>query len=750
LDKSDPAVETPNTAWSLIPTDEIAAMPQDAMYGLLKRLIDEYHIKPPHGYDLMPPEDVRDWLIEACQSDKIQEAYERAEAEKVRRAEEERKRLPVILTNDRRLREMTDDAIDALQRANEDNPSIFIRGGTMVRVGKDEHGSPIVSEANEAATRGALERCANWARFVNRSGKFTEIPVPPPLDVVRDFRGRPPAEWGLYPLVGITETPIIHDDGSIHALEGYDPESGLYYSPLQEFVMPEIPETPTPEDLQQARALIEEVTEDFPYEKDADRANAIAAMITPIIRSLIDGAVPMVLFDKPSPGSGGSLLAEVNEAIATGRPAQAIPPPSKDEEMRKTITSELMKARPVATIDNIEGKLEFPSLAAALTAKVWRDRVLGRSEMMSLPCRVAWQCTGNNVMLAGDLPRRCYRVRIDAQVERPWLRTGPAQGRKFLHDPLIPWVLVERSRIVAAILTLTRAWLHAGRPAPSVAPLGTYEEWTRIVGGILQHAGIAGFLENLADQYAESDLDTPEWGTFLTTWHDIFGEMQVSGNEIMLRLLKEESGEEDNALILTLPDDLAGIWATKDKRVGFTRSLGWALKHKNGTRYGCGLMIKSAGTSKRATLWKVVKIGSGQTTLSPSKDAGVVGSVVSHGELVSFGECVVPGEEPFSEECIHYTSTEPLQQTHSNSSTHPTEIAEASAIVPIPSGSLKHPIEAYSPRKFDAWSLCTVRGCGSHAEYGAGAGFGLCSGHYQAALQEAAERRAKEARGGAP
>jgi putative DNA primase/helicase len=157
---------------------------------------------------------------------------------------------------------------------------------------------------------------------------------------------------------------------------------------------------------------------------------------------MIDGPVPLAIFDKPQPGTGASLLAEVVSMIATGRTAPMMTAQKDDEGWRKAITSLLIKGQLVVTIDNVEADLTSPSLAAVLTAISYQDRVLGRSEILTLPNKTTWIATGNNIRLRGDLPRRCIWVRLDAKAARPWQR----DINNFKHPYLIPWAAQEHGR----------------------------------------------------------------------------------------------------------------------------------------------------------------------------------------------------------------------------------------------------------------------------------------------------------------
>jgi hypothetical protein len=67
------------------------------------------------------------------------------------------------------------------------------------------------------------------------------------------------------------------------------------------------------------------------------------------------------------------------------------------------------------------------------------------------------------------------------------------RGEIAVAENLNEWISGERGRIVAAILTLARAWIAAGEPRPTIT-LASLEDWAAVVGGILGNAGLEGFL----------------------------------------------------------------------------------------------------------------------------------------------------------------------------------------------------------------------------------------------------------------
>lgn len=519
--------------------------------------------------------------------------------------------LPEIIVTNRSLKDKTADTMVAVERAN-NPPQTFERGGHMVRVNKDECGIPYIEPLSENAFRGFIERAASYLRVTD---KGDSMPLPaPPLEVVRDYMSLP--KRNLPPLLAITESPVMRADGSILSRRGYDVATRLYYEPAQGLTVPEVPDNPTESELQAAITLVQEPLVDFPFDSMASRTNALAAMITTIYRPMIPGLVPMCLFDKPMAGTGASLCSEVIAIIATGRPAAMISAPRDDEEWQKKLTAMLRRGRSVIIIDNLEGTLYSPSLAMILTSHTIEARILGQSETILLQNRITFIATGNNVRLGGDLPRRLYYSRMDALDARPWMR----DPKSFKYEHLIQWATEHRGELLAAIMTLARSWIMAGRSsAPDLPVLGGFEDWTNTVGGILAHAGIQGFLGNLDIMYSRSDVETTQWEGFLEACYEKFGNDPITGADI----IREVHSDDD--FKAALPDSLAdGL----DKK-NFSNRLGKALGKKEGVRFPNGLTIsKGDKVVHHAVIWKV---GSFRQANSPALDTkGEFGEFAQH------------------------------------------------------------------------------------------------------------------------
>ena len=142
----------------------------------------------------------------------------------------------------------------------------------------------------------------------------------------------------------------------------------------------------------------------------------------------------------------------------------------------------------------------------------------GPQRDIRLPSRAVWAATGNNLRSPATCPRRSYSIRLDANAERPWERTG------FKIKDLERVRPGNRGDLLSAALTIIRAWYTNGKPMADVPALGSFEEWASTIGSVLAFAGIDGFLGNLEQTQVVQDDDTQQWTAFFDAWWDAFAE----------------------------------------------------------------------------------------------------------------------------------------------------------------------------------------------------------------------------------
>jgi hypothetical protein len=218
---------------------------------------------------------------------------------------------------------------------------------------------------------------------------------------------RSSSDWEFPRLETIVEAPTLRADGTILSRPGYDAASGLFLAPATNLENVDIPDNPCSDHLSVSVDLLNDALADFPFVDQASRTNALAALLTAACRHIIRGPTPLALFDATTQGTGKTLLSEVISLIVSGRPGDLFTAPREPEEWRKQLTSILRDGPTVVVIDNVGTRLDSPELCKVITADAHSDRLLGKSQTISLPVRCAWIATGNNIQLAGDMPRRC-------------------------------------------------------------------------------------------------------------------------------------------------------------------------------------------------------------------------------------------------------------------------------------------------------------------------------------------------------
>jgi hypothetical protein len=496
-------------------------------------------------------------------------------------AGDDRPRLPAdsratVRVGDRQLPAMTADALAALRAADAERPEVFQRGDSLVRVRRDRtrDGAPSLDVLGEDALRGHLARSAQWVRCrTSKDGDVTMTDVPPPMDVVRDVLALP--SWDdVPPLRALVECPTFDREGRLIDRPGYHPEAMLYYAPAPDLDVPTVPEAPTPTDVAEAhRWLLDELLCDFPFVGDPggwpSRANALAALLLPFVREMIDGPTPLHLIDAPLRRTGKSLLASALAIPALGRPPDTLSEASDGDEMRKRCFALLLGGCPWVLLDNLHHRLDAGALAAVLTSTVFGDRVLGASRMGAALNRAVWMATGNNVTLSPEIRHRSLWVRLDANTDHP------ETGREFRHPFLLDWAKRNRGRLVWSALVLARSWIAAGKP-PSKARLAGYESWASVMGGILDNARVKGLMGN-AEQFRRSAVDEEaEWASFGAAWDERYGDQKV----LVRDLLAVAEGGDLLAEVLDGPRDSRGVRLGRAvaRRVDVPCG-GWRIEH---------------------------------------------------------------------------------------------------------------------------------------------------------------------------
>lgn len=462
--------------------------------------------------------------------------------------------------------------------------------------------TPTIEPVPRAWLREEMGSSAQW-RSQSKDGVRN---VQPPMWAVDTLLAR--GSWQFLYLTAVVESPCLRADGTVLDTPGYDERTGLLYLPSCN--IPAIPENPSQADAQRALGTLSEPFADFPFaapdsEETSEKtswAATLAAALTPFARHAIDGCVPMFSVSAPTRGTGKTLLVDTLSLIATGRLATRATQADDDAEERKRLVALCLAGDSVVLLDNVERPLRSTVLSMALTARAIRDRLLGGNLMVTVPMNGVWFVTGNNLQFRGDLSRRVVPILLDPSVEFPEERAG------FRHDDLLGWVQQERGRLVAAALTILRAFVVAGKPQQKLTPYGSFEQWAMLVRTCV--AWLTG-IDPTGGRKAlrEQDTDHETLSALLATWANEVGEgpkKRATVAQLVERC--EAAGGLYDADATALRDALGALCTDYDGKRLDRRRIGYALRQYR-DRIAEGRALRRGEKGKAGAEWWVEKIG---------------------------------------------------------------------------------------------------------------------------------------------
>jgi hypothetical protein len=357
--------------------------------------------------------------------------------------------------------------------------------------------------------------------------------------------------------------------------------------------------------------LLLDVVRDFPFQTPAHRSTWLSATLTPLARWAFDGPTPLHLFDANTRGAGKTLLADLASQIAFGRVASRMSSPKDDDECRKRITALALAGDLSVLIDNIVGAFGSAALDAALTADRWKDRILGKSEIVELALRMTWMASGNNVVLAADTPRRVIHSRLNSTLERPEERTG------FKHPDVREYVRNNRPALLAAALTILRAWFVAGKPRAGISNWGSYEGYSGVVREAIVWCGQPDPADTRQELVEHSDRETSALRELIAGFDEL--DPDCAGIQAADICRKIEDEPHRYSLARNALSELV-------QKVT-PRSVGNRLRHLRGRVVG-GRTLDERMTRRGVKAWRVVPVGA-------AGSAGSEGSVASPGRVIA-------------------------------------------------------------------------------------------------------------------
>lgn len=431
-------------------------------------------------------------------------------------------------------------AFARFQKLNLTSPTLYRRpeGGVVSVVNNTKAGVRIAELPNISDTIGTT--LSDFGiRFVGATEEGEEVEKNAPAYVISYIRGKL-HEMKLPELEKVTKVPVFSKEGILITEKGYNPHTLCFYDPGDEEFYA-VPDVITDADVDAAVSIIDEPKRDFPFsdkfnEYDPEpirdgkvddegfplpnykrgagsRANYDAMVMQPFVRAMIAGPCPQYHIDKPAVGTGAGYLVDVAWIIAEGgERAEVKTLPHDDNMIKSMITSGLRGGKSILFLDNVQDQVNSPDLAAALTAGTWSDRLFRTHDEVIIPIKCTWVMAGNRIKFNRDMMRRNVPIYLNAEMANP-ASDRPVEFYK--HKMLHEYVRQCRKDLVWAIHVLVKNWVQKGCPVPVKSPImQSFNDYSIVLGGVLEAAGIEGFLSN-RPAYMEARNEDESAGTGL-------------------------------------------------------------------------------------------------------------------------------------------------------------------------------------------------------------------------------------------
>ena len=486
------------------PLEMVAGLPADATDVDVTTLLRSLH---KGGIGLMDKNRVFKSLVEKTElgkSDlnKLWKAIEKTERKSTSTDLTNFKGFPIV--NQWGTEELVEYAYKRLGYANNTKPFLFHFSDDMARLTTSQDGTIRIQTVNQAQFEHELNSVTKWCEIKTVGADEIERTAFCPFEVAKYIFNGP--RTNLPPLRRLVTVPSF-TKAKILTPAGY--QDGIYYQPQKGVSIPEIPQAPTDDQVGEAVHDLSDLFADFSLdgktrkefmqaiangEDVASFAHLLSYGLSSIARELIEGPVPGHLGRKDKPRSGATLALTTMESIATCQPASIQTLPTKEEEIQKTITAIYREGASYAFFDNIKGgaEIESDALAAAMTAyPTYKGRLLGTSSIITVPAHAITGFTGNRSALSPQLAERMLLIEFDPKMENPGTRAVSSFKYSLPRD-----VKKDAGKYLGSLLMLVQNWISRGCPEWAGIPLGGFERHAAVIGGILDAAGVYGFMGN--------------------------------------------------------------------------------------------------------------------------------------------------------------------------------------------------------------------------------------------------------------
>ncbi len=351
---------------------------------------------------------------------------------------------------------------------------VFIRGGALVTLDADGDGHPILRQLKPVALASVFESVATLA-------KMTQGSLQPAIctESAANLIGSSAAFRDQMPSIRIiTRCPVlIERNGKLLQITGYDLASGIMAGGC-----------PVPDmTLTEAKERLYELLRDFRFATPADRARALAALITPamVFGGLLKGRPPIDLGEADDSQAGKGFRNKIKSRVY-GETMRCIAQKRDGGvgSLEESFNAALIQGAVFICLENVRGKIDSPAIESFITEDHYTARCAYHENVDIDPRRVCLSMTSNKADLTTDLANRCACVRILKQPQ------GYAYAR-YPEGDILDHVAAYQGRYLGAVFAVIRAW-HAAGCSRTDECRHDFRAWAQTMDWIVQNLMDAG------------------------------------------------------------------------------------------------------------------------------------------------------------------------------------------------------------------------------------------------------------------
>ncbi len=353
----------------------------------------------------------------------------------------------------------------------------FLRGGAVATVSRDNAGEHILETVRPAALASIFETVATLMTLASSQGELIQQPTVCSEQQAKLIQHCGTFRLALPPLRLLSGCPVlIERDGSLIQICGYDQESGIMA------LAASVDEVT----LEDAVGLLLEMLADFRFATAADKARAVAAVVTPalVMGGLLGGRTPMDLGEADSSQSGKGYRNKLTASIYNQTVRAVTQKKGGVGSLEETFSTALIRGCNFISLDNVRGQIDSPAIESFLTEDTFLARAPHQAAVEIDPRRVILHLTSNRADITIDLANRSSCVRILKQPEG-------YRFREYREGDILDHVRANQSRYLGAVFTVLRAWHQAGKPK-SNETRHDFRLWARTLDWIVQNIFHAG------------------------------------------------------------------------------------------------------------------------------------------------------------------------------------------------------------------------------------------------------------------